>query len=564
MRRLLAGLFLLVMLALAAPTPASAVGLPEGWTRGFNYTAWWQDGYSTAAAQASLDALATTGANEISLFPAWYMASKSSSTVAPDSQRTPTDASLGVAVQRAKAKGLRVMLRPSVDPLDGTSRLYLAPSSPSTWFASYRTMINHYADLATRLGVDSLSLGLEFQSLTVPAYESYWRSIIADVRTRFRGPITYGAAMNEYEQITWWDALDFIGIDAYFQLSNGATPSEDQVVANWHSFTDEYGRTHRYVDEISAVQARFGKPVMFTELGYRSALNVLVDPWNKGGTYSAIDQQIAISAAFRAFLDKPWFKGVHLWHWFAQDPNAGGPGDTDLTPQNKPAQQTITDWFKGPAPGTTAPPTPEPEPEPTPPPPPANAAPSVQLQSPTEGQTFSSTLSLAATASDDNAVSSVRFAIDGKVLATDTTAPYTHSYRAPKKLSYGPHTITATATDAQGLNATASVSVIRARATATTLTASSGSKAASASRAGRAVRLSGRVRGARGGRVQLLLSPVRAAGASPRAAKTIVARLRGGRFATVVRVKGTMRAVARFTGAGSAAPSRSAPRLLRG
>lgn len=560
---------------LTAPASASAVGLPDGWTKGFNYTAWWQDGYSTAAAQASLDALATTGANEISLFPTYYMADKFSSTLVLD-PRTPTDASLEVAVKRAKAKGLRVMLRPAVDPLDGTSRLYLNPSSPSAWFASYRTMINHYADLATRLGVDSLSVGLELQSLTVPAYESYWRSIIADVRSRFRGTLTYGAAMKEYEQIRWWDALDVIGIDAYFQLSNGATPSEDQVVANWHSFTDSWGQTHRYVDEISAVQARYGKPVMFTELGYRSALNVLVDPWSKGGTYSAIDQQIAISAAFRVFLDKPWFKGVHLWHWFAQNPNHGGPGDTDLTPQNKPAQETITQWFKGAAPAPAPAPAPQPAPAPAPAPEPApepapvpaaNAAPTVQLEAPTDGQTFSSRLSLSAVASDDNAVTSVSFAVDGKVVATDTSAPYTYTYNAPKKLAYGAHKVTAKAADAEGLTATATVSVLRVRFTKTTLTKVSGARTASSSyQGGRSVRVSGRVRGARVGRVQLQLSPVhaRATKVSNRAKRTVTVRLRGGRFATNVRVKGTVRAVAKFTGRGSLAPSQSAARLLRG
>jgi hypothetical protein len=120
-RRLICAVLLFTVAAVAAPAPASAVGLPQGWTKGFNYTAWWQDGYSTTAAQASLDALATTGANEIALFPTWYMASATSSTVAADPARTPTDASLAIAVARAKAKGLKVMLRPSVDPLDGSS-----------------------------------------------------------------------------------------------------------------------------------------------------------------------------------------------------------------------------------------------------------------------------------------------------------------------------------------------------------------------------------------------------------------------------------------------------------
>jgi hypothetical protein len=439
---------ILLACALAVPAaPAAAAGLPASWDKGFNYTAWWQDGYSTTKAATSLDNLATTGANAIALNPVWYQSTITSNSMAADSSRTPTDASITIAVQRAKAKGLRVMLRPIVDPLDGGYRGQFAPTDTAAWFASYRVMIDHYADLARSLGVDSLAVGTELKTLTKTANDSYWRTIIADVRARFSGWLTYSSSAEEYKQIGWWDALDRIGVDAYFQLATGATPSEDQVVAAWSDWVDQWGYHHHYLDDLAAAAARTGKPVVFTELGYPSRLNALVDPWNKGGTYSAVDQQVAFQAAFRALADKTWFTGLYVWHWWAEDPNTGGTGNTDHTPQNKPAQQTLTSWYTG---GTP------------PPPPPPNQAPTVGLTAPTAGQLFRLKLAMSANATDDQAVARVEFYVDGALKGTDTTAPFTYTWSVPKKLSYATHTVKAKAFDAAGLSAASpAVSVTR-------------------------------------------------------------------------------------------------------
>jgi hypothetical protein len=308
-------------------------------------------------------------------------------------------------------------------------------------------MIGHYADLARSLGVDSLSIGTELKTLTKSPNDAYWRQIIADVRARFSGWLTYSSNAEEYKQIGWWDALDRIGVDAYFQLATGATPSEDTVAAAWSDWVDQWGYHHHYLADLAAASAQYGKPVVFTELGYPSRLNALVDPWNKGGTYSATDQQVGYNAALRALADNAWFSGLYVWHWWAEDPYAIGPGNTDHSPQNKPGQSTLTSWFEGSASA--------------PPPPPANQAPTVSLSSPTAGQTFRYKLAMSASASDDSGVTRVDFYVDSKLVNSDTTVPYSYTYSAPKKLSYGPHTVTAKAYDAAGSSASSSVSVTR-------------------------------------------------------------------------------------------------------
>jgi hypothetical protein len=64
-------------------------------------------------------------------------------------------------------------------------------------------------------------------------------------------------------------------------------------------------------------------------------------------------------------------------------------------------------------------------------------------------------------------VTQVRFLVDGSVVGTDSSAPYGLSWRAPKRLSYGAHTVTAVAVDTAGHTTTsAAVTVSRIRSTA--------------------------------------------------------------------------------------------------
>jgi hypothetical protein len=99
---------------------------------------------------------------------------------------------------------------------------------------------------------------------------------------------------------------------------------------------------------------------------------------------------------------------------------------------------------------------------------PVNQAPTVALSAPSAGSTFSSTLNMAATATDDHGVRRVEFWVDGTRVARDVSAPYTASFTATKSTSYGVHTVAVRAFDAAGLARSAAVTVTRVRATAPT------------------------------------------------------------------------------------------------
>jgi hypothetical protein len=340
-----------------ARLPGPCEHLPTTWERGFNFTSWWHDGYASEGADRSFEQLMATGAGAVALIATQYQQHGRSGLVAADPQRTPSDEAIAAAVARAKAAGMRVRLRVVVDVASGAPRVAISPGDPDAWFASYGARVLHYAGLAETLGIDDLDIGVELSGVTVFANAGRWRAVISRARGVFHGRLTYSANWDEYRQITWWDALDEIGIDAYFPLSLGPAPPEDRVVSAWTSFVDASGAAHRYLDEIGAVAAAFDRPVVFSELGYQSAAGAIAAPWRAGAVYSASEQETGLVAAFRALANRPWFRGLYIWHWNVE-PDAGGPGDTDHTVQGKPAEDTVRAWFHAAGPDPCAVPRP--------------------------------------------------------------------------------------------------------------------------------------------------------------------------------------------------------------
>jgi hypothetical protein len=95
------------------------------------------------------------------------------------------------------------------------------------------------------------------------------------------------------------------------------------------------------------------------------------------------------------------------------------------------------------------PPPPPPAPPPAPPPPAPDSAPTVALTMPTGG-TFTSSISFAATATDDKGVAKVQFFFDGALVGSDSTAPYTATWSVPPWVSYDIHRVSAAAFDTAG------------------------------------------------------------------------------------------------------------------
>ena len=338
------------------------------------------------------------------------------------------------------------------------------------------------------------------------------------------------------------------------------------------------------LDEVRKVMVANGdsaKAVWITEFGWSTCSNSFSSCYGVG--VSEAKQAEYMTKAFGK-LDTPAYSYVKAalvysfrnTYWTKDDPGSWD-GNLGLVKTDWTAKPALA-AFKAYAAGTSTPepaPTPEPTPTPapTPPPPPANAPPAVSLTAPTEGSTFTSTVSMSATASDDGGVTKVEFYFDGKLKAADSTAPYSHSFNVHRKTAYGPHKVAVKAYDAAGLTASSSVTVTRvSAATQTSLTVSSGSSKASRRRSARIVsmasaRIFGRVRGADDGAVVVRFQQrsARRRGWTARGARSL--RLQpGGRF--IVRPPrsrrgSVLRARAVYRGGGGTRPSRSAWRIFR-
>src|SRR2546428_3407850 len=107
--------------------------------------------------------------------------------------------------------------------------------------------------------MDAFCLGNELEKTT--GHEREWRSVIAAVRAAYAGPLTYGAAFEEVFRVSFWDALDFIGVSAYYPLVQERSPDRALLAAAWKPLTQK----------LAGLAATRGRRIVFTELGYRSA-----------------------------------------------------------------------------------------------------------------------------------------------------------------------------------------------------------------------------------------------------------------------------------------------------
>jgi hypothetical protein len=302
--------------------------------KGMSYVSW-PPNFDSANSNESLHFLSSTNTEWVAICVFWYQDNLSSTRIYP-SYNTPSNSSVVKVIGRVHELGMKVMLKPMVDPLNGSWRGQI-PSS-TAWFQSYANFINFWANFSQKHGVDLLCVGCEFSANDVQA--ASWENITAGVRERYSGPITYAANWNHYQNLNWWSSLDYVGIDAYFPLTKINDPTVEQLKAGWSP----------WVNAMASWQSTVNKPIIFTEIGYRSALGTNKAPWNYSTSLPVnLQEQVnCYNATLQTFHNKNWFYGFYWWNW-ETNPHAGGNSDTGYTPQNKPAQSLITSWYAKPA-----------------------------------------------------------------------------------------------------------------------------------------------------------------------------------------------------------------------
>jgi FG-GAP-like repeat len=362
---------------LAAQTPSSAVP-PSFSYKGFNYVSYYNGAYENAD---SLPALVATGANAVAL-DIEYGIDVVNSAVYADTSYTDSLTALAATITEAKGHGLTVMVRPLIDFLNpakigtysvGDWRSFYNPTNPAAFFASYQSMIVAVAQVAQTNGATMLCIGVELDQLAGPAYLTYWNDIITAVRAVFSGTLVYSAnwdaAISPWQgqhglpagtgdlatQVSFWSALDFVGIDEYAPLSDKPSPVLADLIAGWtqvptNSTALAVTGNQSLISYFDGVAGKIGKPLFFTEIGYESASDAALEP---AGSSTNIYDPALQANLYAAFFDA-WessgngtLTGVLFWNW---DPNAAevGPGNgANFSPQALPAQHVVTAAFTG-------------------------------------------------------------------------------------------------------------------------------------------------------------------------------------------------------------------------
>ena len=325
-----------VVVTLAASTVlspclgCSARADPGGTQRGFALIG--DPHYDGPQITQSLNEMVGVGATWVQFNPAWGQSTTSASVIARTPQ-TVNDDHLERIIALAHRYGLKVFLAPHIYVPNG-SRSAIKPDDPAAWFASYTTFIGHYAAMAQRLGVEQFAVGSELASISHD--RPGWLQVIRGVRATYDGTVLYAAEPGEAEGVPFWDAVDLIGIDAYFSLSTAPTTDASALQQAWEPIRAE----------MAAGSARYNRKILFTEAGYTSQEGTTTRPndWMLGTPPSESEQAAAYRALLAAFSDEPWWEGVYWWVWNAL-PDNGSDHATNYSPRGKAAEGVIREWW---------------------------------------------------------------------------------------------------------------------------------------------------------------------------------------------------------------------------
>jgi hypothetical protein len=232
--------------------------------------------------------------------------------------------------QLAKNQGMTVMLKPHlwISHEFYTGNLDFPTTAKwKKWETAYENYILEFAELAEKEHIALFCFGTELGN-AVQKRPEYWQQLIVKIKKVYHGKLTYAANWDDYDKVPFWKELDYIGIDAYFPLSEEANPSVAELNLAWQ----------KHLGKMEVTSKRFGKKVLFTEFGYRNSAYATQAPWTEKNNERNEDAQAnAYEALFQSLSNKTWFDGGFAWKWYADGYFKEDKNRVDYTPQGKPA-----------------------------------------------------------------------------------------------------------------------------------------------------------------------------------------------------------------------------------
>jgi len=244
-------------------------------------------------------------------------------------------------IELLNKRDVQVMLKPQIWVWRGEFTGNIKMNTEQQWKQleeSYKAFILLYAKLAAEMKVPILCIGTELHTFA-QTRSQYWETLIQEIKAVYKGKLTYAENWDQFDKVPFWNLVDYIGVDAYFPVSDSKTPTIKELKQGW--------QIHK--EKIIALQSKLNIPVLFTEYGYRSIHYTGKEPWDSNRIQGNIDleaQSNALTALYEEFWEEPWFAGGFLWKWYHNQDEVGGKSNNRFTIQNKPAEQVIRSLYK--------------------------------------------------------------------------------------------------------------------------------------------------------------------------------------------------------------------------
>lgn len=248
----------------------------------------------------------------------------------------PKEIELLELINYAKNKGLKVILKPMLNVMDGYWRAYIrffdedVPCEPKwrDWFNNYNNYLLYYAEFCEKNNVDMLIIGCEM--VGTDHREEEWRYLVSEIRKIYSGKLTYNCDKYQEHNVKWWDSLDYISSSGYYPL----------------------GHIGKELDRIERVVNKYNKPFFFAEAGCPSvkASGKAPNDWSVtiNGEASEKEQYEFYNELLKESINKNFIKGFCFWDWPMKSPKKEEEKlIRDYSVKFKLAESVIARYFKG-------------------------------------------------------------------------------------------------------------------------------------------------------------------------------------------------------------------------
>lgn len=326
----------------------------NGITQGFVAPRGW---FASEKGKESTAEMISLGINWVALVVNQFQETVASTVIFDDNFRTVGDEELKMQIERLHAAGIKVMLKPMIEPLDsiwrGNIRQYagniLAETETNTivkWFTSYKRFMARYALIAEETGCEMFCIGCELNGME--NHPSQWSEVIKVVRGLYNGPVTYNLTMGITdfdESRRWFRELDILGCSGYFKVApTDRSATYEEMCAGWESWAVKLEAFHKWA----------GIPLFFAETGARPIVGAagITGGYNAAGAaYSEGEQADYYRSTLDVLSRYDWFYGSMWWKWDEHQhrPNYYLPDGHYVGCEPAPAmQEAMRTWCKQP------------------------------------------------------------------------------------------------------------------------------------------------------------------------------------------------------------------------